>query len=58
LKEFVSLCKSPNTENVVLEYLEAGGGALELLGLLQSDHKKNMGCIVPVFSALQYLIMK
>jgi hypothetical protein len=58
VKEFVSLCKSPNTENVVLQYLEAGGGAQELLGLLQSDHKNNMSYIVPVFSALQYLIMK
>lgn len=58
VKEFVSLCKSPVTENVILQYLEAGGGAQELLGLLQSDHKKNMGYIVPVFSALQYIIMK
>jgi hypothetical protein len=58
VKEFASLCQSPNTENVVLQYLEAGGGAEELLGLLQSDHKKNIGYIVPVFSALQYLIMK
>lgn len=58
VKEFVSLCKSPETENVILQYLEAGGGAQELLGLLQSEHKKNMGYIVPVFSALQYIIMK
>jgi hypothetical protein len=58
LKEFVSLCKSPNTENVILQYLEAGGGVQELLGLLQSDQKKNMSYIVPVFSAVQCIIMK
>jgi hypothetical protein len=58
IKEFVSLCKSPDTQNVVLQYLEAGGEVQELLGLLVSDHKKNMGSVVPVFSALQYVIMK
>jgi hypothetical protein len=58
LKEFVNLCKSPNAQNVVVQYLEAGGGAQELLGLLKSDQKKNMASVVPVFSALQYIIMK
>ncbi|KAJ9585856.1 hypothetical protein L9F63_020498 [Diploptera punctata] len=57
IKEFVKICKSGDTQNAALEYLEAGGGALELLGLLQSDQKKNMAIVVPVFSALQFVIM-
>jgi hypothetical protein len=57
IKDFVNLCKPPDTHNVVLQYLQAGGGAQELLGLLQSDQKKNMASVVPVFSALQYIIM-
>ncbi|GFG32957.1 hypothetical protein Cfor_05515 [Coptotermes formosanus] len=58
VKEFVNLCKSPDTDIVILQYLEAEGGAQELIGLLQSDNKKNMAAVVPVFSALQYIVMK
>lgn len=58
IKEFVNLCKSPSTQNVVLQYLEEGGGAEDLLRLLKSDQKKNMASVVPVFSALHYIIMK
>jgi hypothetical protein len=58
IKEFVNLCKSPDSNHVILQYLEAGGWAQELIELLQSDNKKNMATVVPVFSALQYIIMK
>ena len=56
VKEFVNQCKSQNEQNIPLQYLEGGGGALELLGLLQGDQKKNMAVVVPVFSALQFII--
>ena len=58
IKEFVNLCKSPDTDSVILQFLEAGGGAQEFIGLLQADNKKNMAAVLPVFSALQYIIMK
>lgn len=58
VKEFVNLCQSANTQNVVLQYLEAGGGTQELLGLLKLDQKNNMTSAVPIFSALQCIIMK
>lgn len=58
VKEFVNLCKSPDTDSVILQYLEAGGGAQELIGLLQTDNKKNMAAVLPVFSALGCIIMK
>lgn len=54
----MNLCKSPDTDNVILQYLEAGGGAQELIGLLQADNKKNMAAVLPVFSALRFIIMK
>lgn len=58
VKEFVNLCKSPDTDSVILQYLEAGGGAQELIELLQADNKKNMAAVLPVFSALRCIIMK
>ncbi|XP_075213627.1 nucleolar pre-ribosomal-associated protein 1 [Lycorma delicatula] len=45
--------------DAVKSYINAGGGPLELLQVINnSDMKKNLTCASPVFSAVQLVIMK
>nr|XP_031843473.1 nucleolar pre-ribosomal-associated protein 1 [Nomia melanderi] len=58
LKELVNSCNNNKNKDMAAEYLNAGGNILELLRLLDSADKKNIGSATTVFSAVRIMLIK
>lgn len=58
LRKFVTICNENKEKDLAAEYLLAGGGILEILRLLEFSDKKNTINAIPIFSAINILLMK
>ncbi|KAL6424428.1 hypothetical protein ACFW04_009892 [Cataglyphis niger] len=58
LKKFVTICNENKEKDIAAEYLLAGGSILEILKLLEFSDKKNTINAIPIFSAINILLMK
>lgn len=58
LKKFVSVCNEKKKLDLAAQYLSAGGSALEILKLLETGDKKNLGNATNVFAAMEIVVMK
>lgn len=58
LKKFIAVCNDNKKFDLAAQYLNAGGSPLEILKLLDTTEKKNLGNATTVFSALEIVIMK
>lgn len=58
LRRFVKICNENKERDLATEYLDAGGNILEVLRLLNTGDKKNIGVAITVFSAARILLIK
>ncbi|XP_076163667.1 nucleolar pre-ribosomal-associated protein 1 isoform X2 [Ptiloglossa arizonensis] len=58
LRKFVNTCNNNKERDLAAEYLNSGGNILEVLKLLETVDKKNIGAVTTVFSAVRILLIK
>ncbi|XP_076235375.1 nucleolar pre-ribosomal-associated protein 1 [Calliopsis andreniformis] len=58
LRRFIRICNENKERDLAAEYLDAGGNILEVLTLLNTGDKTNIGTAITVFSAVRILLIK
>lgn len=58
LKRFVKICKENEKRDLAAEYLNAGGNILEVLRIIDTTDRKNIGNVVTVFTTIRILLIK
>nr|XP_034186486.1 nucleolar pre-ribosomal-associated protein 1 [Osmia lignaria] len=58
LKMFIKIYKENEERDLAAEYLNAGGNILEVLRIIDTTDRKNIGNVVTVFSTIRILLIK
>ncbi|XP_076686746.1 nucleolar pre-ribosomal-associated protein 1 isoform X3 [Andrena cerasifolii] len=58
LRRFVQVCHEDKERDLAAEYLNAGGNIHEVIRLLSTTDKKDIGTVTVVFSAVRILLIK